>query len=211
MKCPHCLNLFHEQMEEGYVGEGAEGTWKRKFQVCPGCGRSIIFLGVYNVHGIRTSSSLVFPKGVARMPLSDDVDDLQVRSDYSEAALVLHDSPKASAALSRRCLQHILLEKANAKKGDLSTQIQELLDSNVLPSDIADNLDAIRNIGNFAAHPMKSTSSGEIVDVEPQEAEWNLEVLEQLIDYYYIRPSVSKKKREELNKKLADAGKPPLK
>jgi hypothetical protein len=33
-------------------------------------------------------------------------------------------------------------------------------------------LDAIRTIGNFAAHPIKSTSSGEIVDVEPGEAEW---------------------------------------
>lgn len=211
MKCPHCLNLFHEQMDERLIGLGVEGTWKGKFQICPGCAQSIIFLGTYNVHGVRIGSSLVFPKGVARMPLSDDVDDPQVRSDYSEAALVLTDSPKASAALSRRCLQHILREKAGIKKGDLSNEIQELLNKNILPSDIADNLDVIRNIGNFGAHPIKSTSSGEIVEVEPQEAEWNLEVLEQLIDYYYVRPALSRKKRDELDKKLADAGKPLLK
>jgi hypothetical protein len=29
----------------------------------------------------------------------------------------------------------------------------------------------VRTIGNFAAHPIKSTSTGTIVDVEPGEAE----------------------------------------
>ncbi|HYU64837.1 MAG TPA: DUF4145 domain-containing protein, partial [Candidatus Paceibacterota bacterium] len=114
-------------------------------------------------------------------------------------------------ALSRRSLQHILREKGGVKNGDLSNEIQEVLDSNKLPSDIAQNLDAIRNIGNFAAHPTKSTSTGEIVDVEPEEAEWNLEVLEQLMDFYYVKPALAKKKRDELNAKLASTGKPPIK
>jgi hypothetical protein len=67
---------------------------------------------------------------------------------------------------------------------DLSKEIQEVLDSRKLPTEIGENLDAVRNIGNFAAHPLKSTSTGEILDVEPDEAEWNLEVLDQLIDFY---------------------------
>jgi len=41
-----------------------------------------------------------------------------------------------------------------------------------LPGHLAEDLDAIRNVGNFAAHPMKSTHTGDIVEVEPQEAEW---------------------------------------
>jgi len=69
----------------------------------------------------------------------------------------------------------------------------------------------VRQIGNFAAHPIKSTSSGEIVDVEPGEAEWNLDVLEGLFDFYFVGPAESKKKREALDKKLKDAGKPSLK
>jgi len=154
---------------------------------------------------------MAYPKGIARQPLPPEVDDKEVIGNYNESCLVLSDSPKASAALSRRCLQHILREKAKVKKSDLNSEIQEVLDSGKLPSTIADNLDAVRNIGNFAAHPVKSTRSLEIVDVEPHEAEWNLEVLEQLIDFYYIKPALAFKKREELNAKLAEAGKPPLK
>lgn len=84
-----------------------------------------------------------------------------------------------------------------------------MLDSNTLPTVIAENLDAVRVTGNFAAHPMKSTNTGEIIDVEPHEAEWDLDVLEQLMDFYYVRPAIARKKRDEMNAKLAEAGKPP--
>lgn len=117
----------------------------------------------------------------------------------------------ASAALSRRCLQHLLREKAGVKKGDLTNEIQQVIDSGKLPSHLADAIDAIRNIGNFAAHPVKSTASGEILPVEPGEAEWTLDVLDGLFDFYYVQPAILDRKRAELNAKLADAGKPPLK
>ena len=88
--------------------------------------------------------------------------------DYREACLVIADSPKASAALSRRCLQHVLREKAQVQHPDnLADAIQEVVDSPSIPSDIAESLDAVRNIGNFSVHPNKSQNTGEIVDVEP--------------------------------------------
>jgi hypothetical protein len=71
-------------------------------------------------------------------------------------------------------------------------------------------LDAVRHIGNFAAHPLKSTSTGEIIPVEPHEAEWNLDVLEELFDHFFVKPAKAKARREELNKKLVEAGKPQL-
>lgn len=153
---------------------------------------------------------MVHPKAPSRAPLSPEVPD-PYRSDYQEACLVLADSPKASAALSRRCLQSILRDVAKVKKADLSKEIEEVLASNQLPSYLADSIDAVRHIGNFAAHPMKSTNTGEIVEVEPGEAEWTLDVLEGLFDFYFVQPAIIKIKRDALNKKLADAGKPPLK
>ena len=80
-----------------------------------------------------------------------------------------------------------------------------------LPSRIAENLDAVRQIGNFAAHPIKFQSTGEIADVEPEEANWNLDVLEQLFDHYYVQPAIAKAKRDKLNAKLQKLGKKPLK
>jgi hypothetical protein len=80
-----------------------------------------------------------------------------------------------------------------------------------LPSFIAQNVDAIRHIGNFAAHPTKSQASGEIVEVEAGEAEWNLDVLDLLFDFYYVQPKIAQQKRDDLNKKLRDSGKLPMK
>ena len=76
---------------------------------------------------------------------------------------------------------------------------------------MAESLDAVRNIGNFAAHPMKSKSTGEIVEVEAGEAEWNLDTLEGLFDFYFVQPQILQKKKEELNKKLKNVGKPEIK
>ena len=64
--------------------------------------------------------------------------------------------------------------------------------------------------GNFAAHPVKNSRSGEIVVVEPGEAEWNLDVLDLLFDFYYVGPARADAKREALNTKLIAAGKRPM-
>jgi hypothetical protein len=153
---------------------------------------------------------MVRPKGVARAPVPPEVP-AEIAKDYKEACLVLTESPKASAALGRRCLQHLLRTAAGVKPGDLSSEIQQVLESKSLPTSIAENVDAVRNIGNFAAHPNKSTTTGEVLPVEPEEAEWTLDVLESLFDVYYVQPALARAKRDALNKKLQDAKKPPMK
>jgi hypothetical protein len=70
----------------------------------------------------------------------------------------------------------VLHEKAGIVERNLDTEIQVAIDGGTLPSDLAHDLDAVRTTGNFAAHPIKSTSTGEIVDVEPGEADWLLDV-----------------------------------
>ena len=176
---------------------------------CSTCDESTIKLIAYlNERVVRDIQ--VWPKGTARAPLGKDVKD-SFASDYREACNVLADSPRASAAMSRYCLQRLLREKAGVKHSDLSGEIDQVMVSKTLPSDLAEDLDAIRAIGNFAAHPIKSKNTGQIVDVEPGEAEHLLTVLEELFDFYFVRTAERAAKRAEINKKLADAGKPPLK
>ena len=112
--------------------------------------------------------------------------------------------------MSRRCLQGLLRDKGYAHK-DLAPAIQALLDAKVLSVALAKSLDVIRNVGNFAAHPMKDTNTGEILPVEPEEAEWNLEVLQGLFDFFYVGPAHEDAKILALNAKLASARKPPIK
>ena len=87
--------------------------------------------------------------------------------------------------------------------------IEEVIDDPKTPRDVADSLDMVRNIGNFSAHPNKSTNTGEIVPVEPVEAEWCLDVIEMLFELYFVRPSEIQRRRDRVNEKLADTGKPP--
>ena len=47
--------------------------------------------------------------------------------------------------------------------------------------------------------------------MEPGETDWLLDVLEGLFDFYFVLPARTKSRRAALDKKLAEAGKPPLK
>jgi hypothetical protein len=219
MKCPHCLDSFHSDPTIQPFVNDKEGRWAFSFEICPACKLSIVKLlkGVFSINqkGEPTvvqcaEERLIRPKTTNRAPVPKEVPE-DFAADYKEACLVLADSAKASAALSRRCLQHVLREKAGVKKADLADEIQQVIDSGKLPSHLSESLDAVRNIGNFAAHPIKSKGSGELVEVEPGEAEWNLDVLEALFDFFFVQPEVIKRKRAALNQKLGSAGKPPMK
>jgi hypothetical protein len=115
------------------IGGDKDGMWDVRTTECPNCRRLIVHLrrcvNVDNVgdEWIVKESRLVYPRSTAREPLSGDVP-ADFAKDYLEASAVLTDSAKASAALGRRCLQHLLREKANVKPSDLS-EIQGVLDS----------------------------------------------------------------------------------
>ncbi|MFN8338969.1 MAG: DUF4145 domain-containing protein [Saprospiraceae bacterium] len=222
MKCPHCIVEINPNFSELYLGADKDGNFSVFIMNCPNeeCKKLIIELkkgeaqrnphsgGMYLTK--IAENIFVRPLKANRPPVPIEVD-TNFAVDYNEACLILPFSPKASAALSRRCLQNILRDKALVKKGDLSNEIQEVIDSGKLPSHLIESIDAIRNIGNFAAHPNKSMLTGEIIEVEFGEAEWLLDVLEALFDFYFVQPKIIQMKRQLLNQKLAEMGKPEMK
>lgn len=212
---------YHAERETKIIGKDIDGDWAIIHSTCPECGK--LFLTLVNGEATIVSRSpvrfemrdtisiqTIHPKSSKRPPVPPQVPS-EFSDDYQEACLVIDDSPKASAALSRRCLQHILNKMAEVDMGNLFKEIDTVVTNNLLPSYIAGSLDAIRNIGNFAAHPIKSKNTGEIVNVEPGEAEWSLDIIEMLFDFYFVQPEIVNKKRDDLNKLLTDAGKPPMK
>ena len=50
-------------------------------------------------------------------------------------------------------------------------EIQEIIDAKLLPSSVSENIDAIHTMRSFSFHPIKSQTTGEIVEVEENEAE----------------------------------------
>jgi len=218
MKCPHCLESFHDFYEVILVGNDAQGDWGIISRRCPSCERVILVLangkissvGGRNLIEAIKNERLIYPRAPSRTPLSKEIPDEFAR-EYREACFILADSPRSSAALSRRCLQRLLREKAHVKPSNLANEIQEVINSGSLPPYIAESINDIQKISNFVAHPIKSERTSEVVDVEAGEADWNLDVLETLFHFYFVQPSVIKKKREMLNLRLKDADKKGLK
>lgn len=225
MECPHCGKSVHEEWNTS-IGELTNEDEFKGFQlaymVCPSCDNVIVDIMIGN-------ASISAVGGKTYVDSIEDDEDFEehriwprkgfsrkahgsvpphIAKDFEEATLVLPFSPKASAALSRRCLQNILVEAGGVTKKDLVDQINEAVEKNGFTPSVRRLLGAIRTVGNFAAHPMKDKNTGEILDVEEGEAELNVSTLESLMDYFYIRPLEEQKKIDEINQKLAAAGKP---
>lgn len=106
-----------------------------------------------------------------------------IRQDYEEACLIRSLSPKASATLSRRCLQGIIRDFWNITKPRLVDEINEL--QGKIDSTTWKAIDAIRSIGNIGAHMEKDINL--IVDVDPEEADLLIHLIEVLLAEWYIR------------------------
>lgn len=91
-------------------------------------------------------------------------------------------SPKASATLSRRCIQGIIRDYWGISKNRLVDEINELKDK-VDPA-TWQAIDAIRNIGNIGAHMEKDINL--VIDVEPQEAQLLIGLIGILIRDWYV-------------------------
>jgi hypothetical protein len=122
---------------------------------------------------------------------------LAIRDDYQEACLITNLSPKASATLSRRCLQTIIRDFWNIKnKKNLNEEIDALSKLPDVNADLISAFHDLRSIGNIGAHMEKDTNL--IIDVESEEAEELIRFIESLIGLTYIE----KHNRDQLFKKI---------
>jgi hypothetical protein len=140
MKCPHCQVNVHF-IEITRQGVQAERVWYITGEKCPHCEKLVIFLSDEAILDInreypfsrpRSASGpnlyLVWPRHAHFTPAPPEIPP-ELAEDYNEACTILDLSPKASAALARRCLQNLLREHIKVKPGNLSDEIQAVLDS----------------------------------------------------------------------------------
>ena len=137
-----------------------------------------------------SSSSKQFPKYIPQ----------PIILDYEEACLIRDLSPKASATLSRRCLQGIIRDFWNVKKGRLVDEINEI--KKQIDPVTWEAIDAVRSIGNIGAHMEKDINL--IIDVDPNEAQLLIGLIEILIKDWYINRY---EKQQHLENIISVAGK----
>lgn len=213
MRCPHCAKHIHVRWAVHVMAQGDTPlVWYCRALQCPECSQPTIEIAQGETTPVD-GWQRVHPIGATRDP-APPVVPVSIAKDFVEAARVLGISAKASAALSRRCLQAILQDQGYRGR-DLAPQIDALLaeadPARRLPASLRDTVDAIRNFGNFSAHPITDVTQFQVIDVEPEEAEWCLEIIEELFQHYYARPAQGAARRAALNAKLASANKPPAK
>jgi hypothetical protein len=78
------------------------------------------------------------------------------------------------------------------------------------PTHLAQQLEAVRLVGNFAAFPMKDTNTSATTDIEEGEAELLIETLEGLFDYVFVEPAKWTASKAGLTARLKTAGKPAI-
>lgn len=129
---------------------------------------------------------------------------------YSEASLILDISPRASAVLSRRVLADLLKKYDQRNEFGLAARIAKFNEDTSHPVGVRENLDYLREIANFGAHTQEDDQAN-IVDVGRDEAEWTLDLVERLLDYFIITPARDKEMQAKMDKKLDATGRKPIK
>ncbi len=121
---------------------------------------------------IPGSTAKAFPSYVPK-PILDD---------YAEACKIKNLSAKASATLSRRCLQGMIRDFWKISKKRLIDEIEAL--ETKIDSETWKAIDAVRSIGNIGAH--METDINVIVDVDQGEAQTLIGLIELLIKDWYV-------------------------
>ena len=190
----------------------ARASWSVLRTKCTRCKKfTISVVGTNDFDPEQQIILRVYPRGAVR-PVAPEVPDRYADS-FRTACELLDTSPEASAAFARRCLQGLLRNEGGAEPGRLVDEIDFVVDAGQLPSRLAENLHAVRELGNLGSHETKNKNEhpGEIVPVEPEEAEWTIEVLEGLFDHYFVVPAREKTRRAKLAEKLKAAGRKEIK
>ena len=120
-----------------------------------------------------------------------------IKEDYKEACAIVDLSPKASATLSRRCLQGMIRDCWKVEKDNLFQEINAIKDK-VTPK-TWETLDAVRTIGNIGAHMEKDVNL--IIEIEPNNAKYLIDLIETLIEDWYIAREQRAKRDNKLIEK----------
>jgi hypothetical protein len=123
-----------------------------------------------------------------------------LRQDYVEACRIKSLSPKASATLSRRCLQGAIRDFCKVSGQTLDAEIRELtklLQSGQAPLGVTpeslEAIDHVRRIGNIGAHMEKDINL--IIEIDEGEAQSLIDLIELLFEEWY---EARERRRERL-------------
>lgn len=150
--------------------------------VCNACDNPLLVLN---------NGAKVFPAPLPT-PTSKDIP-LEIRDDLDEAKICISAAAyRAAAVMARRAMQVAAKEKG-ATEDKLVSQIHELQKLGKITTDLKEWADAVRWVGNDAAHPNDAK-------VAEQDAKDVLHLAEQFLHVLYVAPAVAADLKKRLGK-----------
>jgi len=215
--CPKCkIHTDVKFIQLHYqANEQKKGYDQVKMGRCTSCKELLISYAIVSgnmnntTYSLPTRSGLILPiEKKSDHDISEHVPP-ELSADYFEAVNTLDVSAKASATMSRRCLQNFFHNHMDPpiKGRGLDKEIELFLELKEAPKHILTAVDYIRHVGNYSAHPKKSAEVDKLIDVEPGEAEWSITVLQMLFEFYYESKHQIETKKRELTERLGEQGK----
>lgn len=215
--CPHCNFAAVIRDEDKKTTEfdldSSLGIWKYKTTgtVCPNpeCTKPTITVEMaeydnYGTHKLLRHARQIVPVlpqlQKQRAKNYSDCIPKAVLADYREACAIAELSPKASATLARRCLQGMIRDFWGVSGRTLHDEIKAIEDK-VDPFVWEAILD-VKSIGNIGAHMEKDINL--IVDVSTEEADLLIEMIEMLLDDWYVARHKKQQKLQRIKEVAAN-------
>lgn len=192
--CPHChkhtsLDPAPIKYKHGYDEYTTQAFWQKShgnvwwMGVCNACEKPVLVLN---------KGAVIYPAPLPK-PTDQSIPEL-IRSDLDEAKICTSAGAyRAAAVMARRAMQVAALDKG-AKTDKLVSQIAELQSNGQITTDLKEWADAVRWVGNDAAHP-----NG--VAVTKDDAEDVLHLAEQFLHVLYVAPALAASIKKRLGKK----------
>jgi hypothetical protein len=204
MQCPHCHSEIEGKKHTFALGEDPEGSWQVSSTRCNVCERLIVELCAKDgcAYPVR-------PLGSGRPRLAGDVP-AEFESEYHTACEILAISPESSAAISRRLLQRFFAAQSGAESAELSELIRAGMDSAEMQPYLREALRTLVALAKLEPQSDKSLRPHALIPVQPGEAEWTLDVLQNLFEAHYVQPARLQRLQSALEEKVGPLAPPAL-
>ena len=190
--CKECNRNVDGQVHGSYFYHDAADGPPRKITLlnCPRCQHAVVTEEIEHWHDMWSAPKTLYPPEISG--LSEEIPEV-LRKSFNEAASCFNArNLNASAIMCRRTLEG-LCAQLGIKKRNLAESLKSLAEEGFVEGSIAEWADALRIVGNEAAHDVTH-------NVTSLDAQNLLEFTEALLDYVYV----FKKKFEEFKKRRAE-------
>lgn len=191
--CPYChkhtsLTPAPVKYKYGYNEYTIGAFWERSYNdtwwmgVCNACDMPVL---------VHNKGDHVYPSPLPK-PTEQDIPQ-NIRSDLDEAKICFSSGAyRAAAVMARRAMQVAATDKG-ATSDKLVSQIHELRQKGKITEDLKEWADAVRWVGNDAAHPNGNA-------VTEDDAEDVLHLAEQFLHVLYVAPALAANIKKRLGK-----------